>query len=483
MATEVILPELGENIESAVVVAVLVGPGDAVSVDQPLLELESEKATAELPSPVEGVVEELRVKVGDEVRVGQALLTIRERGAEAAPPAPAPAPEPAAEPRVDVVEEKQPGPAAGPGPGAPPRADRTSAGAGGGAGTRSLAQPTGGPPLERRTGLPFGGPESEIPAGPSVRRLARELGIDLAGVAGSGPRGRVTTDDVTAHARRLISERGPAPGAERRPAPAPGPRREPQPEATAARPPLPDLSEWGPVEREPMSGVRRKTAESIARSWALAAQVTQHDEADVTELERARRRLQPRVERAGGDGAARPKLTVTAIAVKVAAAALRAFPQFNAALDLDALEIVYRRYVNIGVAVDAGHGLLVPVIRDADRKGLIAIATELANLSARARAKKLKIEEMRGAGFTITNLGGIGTTTFTPILNWPESAILGLGRAETRARWTGDAFEPRVVLPLSLTYDHRLIDGADAARFERWIAEALESPLVLALEA
>jgi pyruvate dehydrogenase E2 component (dihydrolipoamide acetyltransferase) len=225
-----------------------------------------------------------------------------------------------------------------------------------------------------------------------------------------------------------------------------------------------------------MSGVRRKTARSISRAWSEAPQVTQNDRADVTELERLRKLWSPKAEASGG------KLTVTAILLKVVATALKVFPRFNAAVDMEALEVVYRRYVNIGVAVDAGHGLLVPVIRDADQKNILTLSAELTDLSMRARNKKVAIEEMRGAGFTITNLGGLGTTTFTPIINWPEVAILGVGRAETQAVWNGESFEPRSILPLSLTYDHRVIDGADAARFLRWIAEALEHPLKLAME-
>ncbi|HXH08062.1 MAG TPA: 2-oxo acid dehydrogenase subunit E2, partial [Vicinamibacterales bacterium] len=284
---------------------------------------------------------------------------------------------------------------------------------------------------------------------PSVRRLARELGVDIRQVTGTGPGGRISEADVKAFVRARAG----------------------RPTAAAL---LPDLARWGPVERRPMSGIRRATAEHLAAAWT-APHVTQHDRADITELERLRRQYAPRAEQAGG------KLTLTAIALKVAAEALRRYPQFGAALDLEREEIVYRRYIHIGVAVDTEHGLLVPVIRDVDRKSIIELSVELAAAAEKARARKLSREEMQGGCFSITNLGGIGGTAFTPIINAPESAILGISRASTEPVYRDGAFEPRLLLPLSLSYDHRLIDGADAARFLRWICEAFEQPLLLAL--
>jgi pyruvate dehydrogenase E2 component (dihydrolipoamide acetyltransferase) len=241
---------------------------------------------------------------------------------------------------------------------------------------------------------------------------------------------------------------------------------------------LPDFSRWGQVRRGPMSKIRRLTGEQMTRAWLTAPQVTHDDLADVTDLEALRQRFKGRVEAAGG------KLTVTAILVKVAASALKVFPKLNASLDPDAGEIVFKEFVHIGVAVDTEHGLLVPVIRDADRKNITEIAVELDDLAARARARKLKPDEMQGGTFSISNLGGIGGTGFSPIVNWPEVAILGVSRGRVQPEWNDElgSFEPRLMLPLSLSYDHRLVDGAEAARFVRWVAEALEEPLLLALE-
>ncbi|MGH9354898.1 MAG: 2-oxo acid dehydrogenase subunit E2, partial [Terriglobia bacterium] len=289
------------------------------------------------------------------------------------------------------------------------------------------------------------------PAAPSVRTIARETGIKNKQVPRTGPGGRITAEDV----KRFTSQPHPA-------------------GAPAA--PLPDFSRWGSVERQAMSQVRRKTAEHMAQAWANVPQVTQHDLADVTGLEAMRKQYGPRVEKAGG------KLTVTAIAVKVIAAAVKVFPQFAASIDAQRSEIVYKKYVHIGVAVDTDRGLLVPVIRDADRKNIVQISVELAQLAEKARNKKLALEEMEGGVFTITNLGGIGGTYFSPIVNFPEVAILGISRARTEPVYTGSQFEPRLMLPLSLSYDHRLVDGADAARFARWVAEALEQPFLLSLE-
>ena len=292
-----------------------------------------------------------------------------------------------------------------------------------------------------------------------MRRFAREVGVDIATVSGTGPGGRISIDDVKAEVARRMA----------RPATAAG-------GAPAAE--LPDFSRWGSVRREPMSKIRRLTAEQMSRAWLTAPQVTHDDLADVTDLEALRQRFKGRVEAAGG------KLTVTAILVKVAASALKVFPNLNASIDADAGEVVFKDYVNIGVAVDTEHGLLVPVIRNADRKNITGIAVELDDLAARARARKLKPDEMQGGTFSISNLGGIGGTGFSPIVNWPEVAILGVSRGRLRPEWNDElsSFEPRLMLPLSLSYDHRLVDGAEAARFVRWVVEALEEPLLLALE-
>ncbi|MEO8076764.1 MAG: 2-oxo acid dehydrogenase subunit E2, partial [Acidobacteriota bacterium] len=243
----------------------------------------------------------------------------------------------------------------------------------------------------------------------------------------------------------------------------------------AAPVPLPDFTKWGEVERKPMSNIRRKTAEHLTHAWNAIPHVTQHDKADVTAIEALRKQYGPRAEKAGG------KLTMTAIALKIVAGALQRFPQFNAAADIAAQEIVYRKSIHIGVAADTPRGLLVPVIRDVDRKGIVELAAELAKVSEKARTGKLGLDDMQGGGFTITNLGGIGGTAFTPIINWPEVAILGISRGATEPVYDGQSFQPRLMLPLSLSYDHRVIDGADGARFLRWVAEAFEQPFVLSL--
>jgi pyruvate dehydrogenase E2 component (dihydrolipoamide acetyltransferase) len=292
-----------------------------------------------------------------------------------------------------------------------------------------------------------------------VRRNARELGVDIRQVTGTGPGGRITVEDVQAYVREALSG-------------AAGPGRAP---GGAPSQPLPDFSKWGDVERKPVSNIRRKTADHLGHAWNVIPHVTQHDKADITALEALRKQYSPQAERAGG------KLTVTAIALKVLAGALKKFPQFTAALDTDRGQLVYRKYSSIGVAVDTDRGLLVPVIRDVDAKGIVDLSVELAKASEKARAGKLSLDDMSGGVITITNLGGIGGTSFTPIVNWPEVAILGISRGGYEPVYDGHAFQPRLMLPLSLSYDHRIIDGADAARFLRWVAEAFEQPFVLAL--
>jgi pyruvate dehydrogenase E2 component (dihydrolipoamide acetyltransferase) len=239
---------------------------------------------------------------------------------------------------------------------------------------------------------------------------------------------------------------------------------------------LPDFSRWGTSEKVSLRGVRRKTAEHLALAWSQIPHVTQFDKADVSDLEELRKRFAPKAEKAGG------KMTMTAIALKVLASALKAFPQFNASIDMASEEIIYKRYINIGVAVDTDRGLLVPVIRDVDKKNIIELAVELSAISRKARDKKLSPEDMEGGTFTITNLGGVGGTGFTPIVNHPEVAILGMSRSRVEPVWMNDKFEPRTIMPLSVSYDHRIIDGADAARFTRWIVDALEQPFLLSVQ-
>jgi pyruvate dehydrogenase E2 component (dihydrolipoamide acetyltransferase) len=300
------------------------------------------------------------------------------------------------------------------------------------------------------------------PASPSVRRLAREIGVNINDVEGTGPVARISLDDVKEHARRILSSIGAAGGV--------GP-------GSLARPgkALPDFTKWGEVDRQAWTNIRRVTSEHLSYAWTTIPHVTQFDKADVTALEELRKRHKEQVAQAGGN------LTVTAMLVRILATAVHKFPQFNASIDIERGEIIYRKYVNVGVAVDTDRGLLVPVIRNADEKNITQIAIELHKAAERARDRKLSIEEMSGGGITISNLGGIGGTYFTPIVNWPEVAILGVSRGVIEPVWRNEKFEPCQRLPLSLSYDHRVIDGADAMRFLRWVVEAIEQPFLLSL--
>lgn len=448
MSNEVTLPELGENITSVEISSVFVSVGDTIKTDQPIVEVETEKASLEVPSTAAGTVTVVHVKPGDTVEVGSALVSLDAAASgagvtDADPPSPArpPAPEPAEQAPAEPVAQ------------APPATSPPSTPA-----PAAAIDQAPSPPREDR-GEP-------VPAAPSVRRLARQLGIDVRTVTGTGPSGRISLDDVKAHAKRIVTS-ATAGGHPVAVAAHGGP---------AAEPDLPDFARFGETVREPLSALRRAAAASLARSWSLIPHVTQNDEADITELEAARKRHGARVARAGG------KLTVTAIAMKVAASALRRFPKFNASLDAARGEVILKSYVHLGVAVDTDRGLMVPVVRDVDRKNVAELSAELGEMAKRARDRKIMPDELQGACFTISNLGGLGTTTFTPIVNWPEVAILGIGRAQERATFVGGDLQPRMILPLSISYDHRWIDGADAARFVRWVAEALEDPLLLTLE-
>ena len=449
-ASEFKLPELGENIDQGDLVRLMIKPGTRVSEGQPVMELETDKAVIEVPSSVSGVVKEIKVKEGDKVKVGQVIFTL-EGGAQSQPT------KPAAEP-VEHVSGQQ----------AARLAFHLAMKAEGKTEEQALPpdRPQPAPPtftmpvqLGKVAGTEHRDP---VPAAPHVRRLARELGLDIYNVKGSGPGGRISEDDVKAFAKATLAAAVSA-------------AQSPQ-ASRLAEPKLPDFTKWGKVERVSMRGVRRKTAEHLREAWVTIPHVTQHDRADITELEQLRAKFAPRAEEAGG------KMTVTAIALKVCASALKVFPQFNASIDMEKEEIVYKQYINIGVAADTDRGLLVPVIRDVDKKNIVELAAELSQLSKKARDKKLTPDEMEGGTFTITNLGGIGGTAFTPIVNHPEVAILGLSRGRMEPEWINGKFEPRLILPLSLSYDHRLIDGADAARFLRWIAEAFEQPFLLSVQ-
>jgi len=474
--TEFKVPELGENVASGDVAKVLVSVGDTVKKEQPVLELETDKATIEVPSSVAGVVKEIRVKKGDKVQVGAVIFTVDDGGAagngagsaagKAAAPAPAapPAeakPEPKAEPKPEPKAEAKV-------VSMPPRPS-TPLGAGQPVEASAAPAPAAAP-----------APSNLMPAAasPAVRRLAREIGVDINAVVGSGPVGRISQEDVKEHARRILSSVG-------SPSTALGASAGAGALTARASRPMPDFAKWGEVQREAWTNIRRVTSEHLSYSWNTVPHVTQFDKADVTALEELRKKYKDQVVKAGGN------LTVTAMLVKVLATALQKFPQFNASIDPDRGEIIYKKYVNVGVAVDTDRGLLVPVIKDVNQKNITQIAVELQQLAEKARDRKLTVEEMSGGSMSLSNLGGIGGTYFTPIVNWPEVAILGVSRGGAEPVWyptpgaplgaPAGEFRPRQMLPLSLSYDHRLIDGADAIRFLRWVVEAIEQPFLLSL--
>ena len=451
MPTEFKLPELGENIESGDLVRLMIKPGASIAEGQPVMELETDKAVVEVPSSVSGVVGEIKVKEGQKVKVGEVIFTLE--GGAVAEAQPARSHEP-----VEHISGQQ----------AARLAFQLAMRAEGK--TEEQALPPDQPPapipafsMPVQLGKVAGTDRDPIPAAPHVRRLAREIGVNIRSVPGSGPGGRISEDDVKLCAKNALIAAAAAAQI---------------PRGSFVEPELPDFAKWGKTERVSMRGVRRKTAEHLRQAWNTIPHVTQQDRADITELEQLRARFAPRAEEAGG------KMTVTAIALKVCASALKVFPQFNASIDMGKEEIIYKQYINIGVAVDTDRGLLVPVIRDVDKKNIVELAAEMTQLSKKARERKLTVEEMEGGTFTITNLGGIGGTGFSPIVNHPEVAILGLSRSRMEPEWVQEKaqFEPRLILPLSLSYDHRLIDGADAARFVRWIAEAFEQPFLLSVQ-
>jgi pyruvate dehydrogenase E2 component (dihydrolipoamide acetyltransferase) len=421
---EVPLPELGEGVDSGDVVAILVSEGDSVEAEQGLVELEIDKGVVEMPAPSAGTVKQIHVKEGDRASVGQLIVTLE--GSAAAPAASKPAASKSA-------------PAPSPAPASPPAPAASPA-------------PSSAPALASAPAAKL------VPAAPSVRRLAREIGVDISHVQGTGPGGRIGEADVKAHSKKLHESR-PAGGG-----------------ATVAAAPLPDFSKWGDIEREPFSNVRRITAQRMASSWATIPHVTQFDQCDITDLEAWRKEFGKQVEKAGA------KLTPTAIILKVVAAALRKFPQFNASIDMAGEEIIYKKYCHLGVAVDTRRGLLVPVIRDVDAKTITEISIELGEMAEKTRTGKVAIDDMQGGSFTVSNLGGIGGTAFTPIVNAPEVAILGVARGSVQPVYVDGELQPRMIMPLSLSYDHRLIDGADGARFLRFICQGLENPYFLAFE-
>ncbi len=448
MPVEFKLPELGENIEKGDVARVLVKVGDTVAKDQPVMELETDKATIEVPAAAAGKVIEIRVKAGEKAAVGQVVMVVEETAADAT----------ADEPKAGNAEKAPAGDSGTKGAESVAKTATEAAQNAREADAEDAPAPSrpSAPVVDisrgRQTSAPAAPARSDaaqVPAAPSTRRYARELGVEIGEVPGTGPGGRIGQADVKEHVKALLAGGG-------------GSRR-------AA--PLPDFSKWGEVDVQPMSNIRRKTAEHLSAGWNAIPLVTQFDKADITALEAFRQAYGKRVEKAGG------KLTVTAVLVKIVALALDRFPQFASSVDMANQTIVYKQYRHIGIAVDTPNGLLVPVIRDVDRKTISEIAADLAAVSQKARDKKLGLDDMSGGVFTISNLGGIGGTAFTPLVNPPEVAILGVSRGTTEPVFTDGEFEAREMLPLSLSYDHRVIDGADGARFLRFLAEALEQPL------
>jgi pyruvate dehydrogenase E2 component (dihydrolipoamide acetyltransferase) len=439
------IPELGENIKSAVIIKVLVQVGDVIELDQAVLELETDKATIEVPSDITGKVLSISVNEGDTVEIGQEIFAIDEAvGGEA------PIQEPIIAQKVEtpievivvstIVEEKV----------EIPEKEEVFVPAPTIAADAPKVFVENQPPI-----VP-----NAAPAAPSVRRLAREIGVDVNQIKGSGPGGRILLDDVKAFSKTLHQQRNEIQHIR----------------AEQHQEPLPDFSKFGEIEMQAMSNIRYKTAEHLSYAWHTIPHVTQFDKADITALEEFRKSYAKEADKQG------VKLTVTAILVKIVAMALKRFPQFNASVDMQNKQIIYKKYFNIGIAVDTDFGLMVPVLRNADTMNVIEIAREMNVLAEKARTKKAGIADLSGGCFTITNLGGIGGTAFTPIVNAPEVAILGVSRGQMEPVYIDGKFEPRLMLPFSLSYDHRVIDGADGIRFLRWIIDAIENPMKLVIE-
>jgi pyruvate dehydrogenase E2 component (dihydrolipoamide acetyltransferase) len=425
------LPNLGEGIDAATVVGVLVKVGDTVKAGQPVVSVETDKAAVDVECDVAGTVSAVSVKPGDKLTVGTPIMTVQAVGSAPRTETQTPSPAPAA-------QTTAPAPTAAPSP------------------------PTGGsrPPLGKDTSL--------VPAGPATRRLARELGVGLGEIKATGRAGRVTLDDVKGFvkAERTANKAGGG-----------------SPAAVGGSivnaftlPALPDFAKFGEIEKKPVAKIRETIAKNLTIAWRTMPMVTQQDLADITDLEAGRKRIVESLPKGA------PKITWTVLAVKACVAALKEFPQFNASYDMNAGELILKKYYHIGIAVDTERGLVVPVIKDADKKSIRDIASEVVSLAEKARTGKLGIDEMRGGTFTITNLGGIGGTAFTPIVNYPEVAILGMSRSSMQAVVREGKIEPRLMLPLSLTYDHRVVDGADGARFAGRLCQLFSDPMRLLME-
>jgi pyruvate dehydrogenase E2 component (dihydrolipoamide acetyltransferase) len=430
---EVKVPDIGD-FKDVEVIELMVKPGDTIKVDQSLLTVESDKASMEIPSSHAGVVKEIKVKVGDKINQGDIVLSVEAAEGAAAPAPAAAAPAPAAPaPAAAAPAPAATAPTAAPAPAAPAAAPSEA------------TAPTG-----------------KAHASPSIRKFARELGVDLTRVPGSGPKGRITQQDVQNFVKGVMAGgAAPAAGGAAGGAGIGGISLLPWPSL--------DFSKFGPTELLPLSRIKKISGPNLHRNWVMIPHVTQFDEADVTDLE------QFRVDSNAAYAKAKSttKLTMLAFVIKASVAALKKYPQFNASIDEGGANLILKQYYNIGFAADTPNGLVVPVVKDADKKSVSQIAAEMGELSAQARDGKLSPTAMQGATFTISSLGGIGGTAFTPIINAPEVAILGLSKSSMKPVWDGSAFQPRLMLPLSLSYDHRVIDGAGAARFTAYLAEVL----------
>ena len=422
MIKEIKLPEIAENVHVVTLVDLRVSAGDKIEKDQPVFDVETDKAAVEIPSPFSGIVKEIYFKVGDQINVGDVILTMEtdvEESANSAGNKEILHPEKKEEPEI-----------------------------------KSEKQTIKTPDILKTASTVV--PKKEVPASPSVRMLARELGVNIYEVPGSGKDNRILDEDVKNYAKKIITERSSVFQA--------GVEIE-----------LPDFTKWGEIEKKPMSRVRELTAQNMSMAWRNIPHVFQFGKADISSLEDFRKKYSAMVEKKGG------KMTMTALLVKLVSVALKQFPAFNASIDLKNNEIIYKKYIHIGIAVDTDRGLLVPVIKDADKKSIIDISVELTELAKKTRDKKISPDELDGGTFTISNLGGIGGTSFTPIVYSPQVAILGVSKAAMEQVWSDNKFKPKLMMPLTLSYDHRAIDGADGARFLTWLCEVIEFPLEILL--
>jgi len=430
-----ILPELGENISAADILKLLVNVGDFIEKEQSVLEIETDKATIEVPSTVTGKVTEIFVKEGEKAKVGSVILQVEGTGKTTTKTEIPKRPSIPLEETKKVEKPVQPV-----------------------AENKPIVIADSQPPISKNA----------APAAPSVRRLAREIGVDINRVPGSGPGGRISLDDVKAYSKTLHKAT--------RSAQLGGSEVLAGGRVGMGYLPLPDFTKFGNVDVKPMSNIRIKTADHLSYAWQIIPHVTQFDKADVTDLEEWRKQYSAYFE------IKKSKLTVTAMLVKIITSALKVFPQFNSSIDMEKKEIIYKNYYNVGIAVDTEHGLMVPVIKNTDKLNIFEISQELTTIAEKARNRKVSLDDLQGGCITITNLGGIGGNGFTPIVNSPEVAILGVSRSSYEQVYINGKFETRLMLPLSLSYDHRIIDGADGIRFLRWIIEALQNPMKVLIE-